>query len=187
MSESASALNELAFAVENECGCNERPIVLRALRDGARDFCIRSEAWVCDSWYDNEPDADLYDGAGALDAYVHRVLNVEYLRNGNIIPLREQEYELAGTNLVKVKRPHPEEVSEIRIRAVLIPNPGSETLPDELAKRYRDGIVYAACMRIVRQAGKPWFSPELEQMFQLNYLREVTKAICAIQSQYETR
>ncbi len=177
MPESASALNELAFSVETECGCNERPIVLRALRDGARDFCIRSEAWVCDSWYDNDPTSDYYDGAGALDAYVHRVLDVKYVQDGCIRPLRDNEYELAGTNLVKVKRPHPDTVSQIRISAVLIPDPGSNDLPQELTTRYRDGLIYAACSRIVRQVGKPWFSPDLEQYFQMNYLREVTKAI----------
>ena len=175
-------LSELAFSVETECGCNERPMVLRALRDAARDFCIRSEAWIADSWYDNEPDADLYDGAGALDAYVHRILSVKYETNGNIRPLPQRDYELVGSNMVKLKKPHPDAVSTIRITAVLVPNPDSETLPDDLMIRFRDGIDYGACMRIVRQAGKPWFSPELEQMFNLNYLREVTKAITHLEN-----
>ncbi|MBO4633268.1 MAG: hypothetical protein J5858_15220 [Lentisphaeria bacterium] len=177
-------LNELAFSVENECGCNERPIVLRALRDAARDFCIRSESWIGKFRYDNDSGNDFYDGAGALDAYVHRVLRVEFLHNKQCCRLHEREYELADANMVKLKKEHKaENVSQIRIVSVLIPNAGSDKLPKELITLYRDGLVYGACSRIVRQVGKEWFSPELEQMFQVQYLREVTKAICRTENE----
>ncbi|MBO4303541.1 MAG: hypothetical protein J6A21_03045 [Lentisphaeria bacterium] len=170
-------LQDLAFSVETNCSCNERPIVLRALRDAARDFCKRSECYVAVSTFDNEPEQDLYDGAGSREGInVYRVLDVEYLVNGNAVPLREEEYELAGTNLVRVKRPH-ENVHSIRIKAVLSPDPGSENLPEDLVTRYYDALVYGACMRIVRQAGTPYFSPELEMSFHQLYLRELTKAI----------
>ena len=175
----SETLNELAFSVETECGCNERPVVLRALRDAARDFCIRSEAWIGDCRYDNDSENDHYDGAGALDAYVHRVLSVEYLHNGQSVKLYDREYELLDRHMVKLKKSHKAgEVSQIRIVSVLIPDPGNENLPEDLVALYRDGLVYGACMRIVRQAGKPWFSLELEQRFEVQFLREVTKAIC---------
>ena len=177
MPDPSPALNELAFSVETECGCNERPVVLRALRDAARDFFIRSEAWVGNFSYNNEPEVDYYDAAGAQDAYVHRVLSVEFISRGIPQRLLNSDFELADQNLIRLKIAHKDENLMIRIRSVLIPNPGKDHLPQDLLVEYRDGLVYGACMRIVRQAGKPWFSPELEQMFNLNYLREVTKAI----------
>ena len=172
------SLSSLAFAVENECGCNERPAVYRALRDSARDFCVRSEGWIAESIFDNEPGSDVYDGAGANDAFVHKVLLVQYIRDGKRAELHEREYELIDSNFIRLKKDHAE-TDQVRIVAVLIPNPESEELPEELVMRYRDGLVYGACARLAGQVGKPWFSPELEQKYQLQFLREVTRAISA--------
>lgn len=169
----APALNELAFSVETECGCNERPVVLRALRDAIRDFCIRSESWVYEIVHSCSGESS-FDCVGTNDAYVHRILDVFKIVNGNMHRISPVFYSLQN-NMVLI--PKLGTADQVKIISVLIPNPDSAALPEEMLTRFHDGIVYGACMRIVRQAGKPWFSPELEQMFQLHYLREVTKAI----------
>ena len=174
MPDPSPALNELAFSVETESGCNERPIVLRALRDAVRDFCIRSESWIFDIVH-NCSGQNNFDCVGTNDAYVHRILDVYKIVNGNTRRIKPVFYSLQEDNKLRIA--DLGDADQVKIRSVLIPNPDSSAFPDEMLTRFRDGIVYAACMRIVRQVGKPWFSPELEQMFQLNFLREVTKAI----------
>ena len=175
MPDPTPALNELAFSVETECGCNERPVVLRALRDAIRDFCIRSEAWVHEVVYDCDGGTS-FNAAGTENAYVHRILDVFKIVNGNTHRISPHFYSLQDSNMVLIAPIGC--VDQVKIISVLIPDPDSASLPEEMLTRFRDGIVYGACMRIVRQVGKPWFSLELEQRFSLEYLREVTKAIC---------
>ena len=169
-------LNDLAFAVENEIACNERPIVYRALRDSAREFCIKSESLIGRSFYPNESQINTYDAAGSADAFVHRILTVAYLQNGYKYELDPDQYRLLDTNMVLLKQ-EKKDVDQIYICSVLIPNPGSDNLPEELVYRYRDGLIYGACMRIARQAEKPWFSPQMEMYYRGLFLSEVTRAI----------
>lgn len=169
-------LNDLAFAVENESSCNERPIVYRALRDSAREFCLKSESFLGKFCYPNEPEIKTYDAAGSMDAFVHRILTIKYSRNGYKYELDETEYKLLDTNMVLLLA-DKKDVETIYICSVLVPNPGSDNLPEELIYRYRDGLIYGACMRIARQAGKPWFSPQMEMYYRGLFLSEVTRAI----------
>lgn len=174
----------LAFSVENECSCNERPVVLRALNDGARDFFARSESCLWSVSHENAPLVDSYPAVPGSGWHIRRILAVQLVKNDRKRTLCPLEYELSSDwSGVRLKIRH-DDIDRIRILSVLVPVAGNGiSIPDKYLTQYSDGIVYAACCRIVRQTGRPWFSPELEQYYNMRYLREVTRAITTAEDQ----
>ena len=84
----------------------------------------------------------------------------------------------------------PQEVSDqkkyLEIESVLLPNPGSVNLPEEIVVRNRDALVYGACARLMRQAGKPWFSMEMAEYYQQKFFGEIQRAIADSRYEHET-
>ena len=179
-----TSVSGLAFSVENECGCNERPVVLRALNDGVRDFFARSESCLWSVSHENVPLVDSYSAVPGSGWHIRRILAVQLVKNDRKRTLCPLEYELSSDwSGVRLKIRH-DDADRIRILSVLVPVAGGNiSIPDQYLTQYSDGIVYAACCRIVRQTGRPWFSPELEQYFNMQYLREVTRAITTAEDQ----
>lgn len=181
-----NTLNDLAFGVENASGCNERPAVLRALRDSAREFCRMSEIWVRKFLYRVEEGITTYDAAGAEDAFVHRVISVRLRRNRQEKCGQETEYELLDGNTIRIDRELLKNQKYLEIESVLLPNPGSVNLPGEIVVRNRDALVYGACARLMRQAGKPWFSMEMAEYYQQKFFGEIQRAIADSRYEHET-
>ena len=170
-------LSDLAFSIETECGCNERSVVLRALRDSARDFCIDSESWIGNFVYAIDPDLNIYDGAGTEDGRVYRLLSVSVSKDSVRYYGSLHDYRLLRDGSVYVNRGFLNHGDYVHIKTVLMPTPESENIPEWLLLRHRDGLIYGACSRICRQIGKPWFSMELSERYRMRYLQEVTFAI----------
>lgn len=181
-----NTLSDLAFGTENASGCNERPVVLRALRDSAREFCRLSESWVRKYVYAVDEGIATYDAAGAEDAFVHRVLSVRLYRDRQEKPGREAEYELLDGNTLRIDKELLKGQKYLKIESVLIPNPGSMNLPEETVLRNRDALLYGACARLMRQSGKPWFSAEMSEYYQQKFYGEIQRAIAEMRYEHET-
>lgn len=187
---SGHSLSELAFSVEIElASAVPRSSVIRALRECARDFCIRTESWIGRFHYLVEKDLAGYDAAGMRDAVVQRILSVRLRRKNEPEELAsETKYHLCNVNTVLIdpRLRKDYDGGTIDIVSVLVPSASGGNPPPEIIERYRDGLVYGACARLARQKGRPWFDPQLAAHYADLCNEDITRAIAETIDDNET-
>ena len=170
-------LDKLLNRVFDEFPAVPKTLALRALSDSVREFCDRSHAWQI--WL---PDI----GVGPGEAVYELILDVgtratalkEVRLNGaRVAPVATEWRNLAATDSRlswgngyfqtqsdAIELVHaPAEAGILKIRAALSLDLGSEIadIPDALISEYGEVLASGAKMRLVRQAGQPWFNPDL--------------------------
>lgn len=169
-------------------------IQLIVLRQAARDFLARTEAWL-----DTLPSIDLvadtadYTLTHQYPAHIRRVTAVRILSeqdvtDGNEGTLQNPEYyEMVLPDILRLDTaiiPGEDVTDGLSVDAVLVPNMNCQELPVDLLERSQEGIVARALYLLMIQPGKPWTAYDLATIHMRRYADLVSSAMGDLARRY---
>ncbi|MFW5910503.1 MAG: hypothetical protein ACOCUJ_01525 [Thiohalospira sp.] len=174
---------DLEPEIAPEVGGAPSPVVERAVREVARDFCRRTQLWR-----DEQPPtktraerADVYlaiPPEAAVSAILRatvggRELQPETSRRSH--PGQQPTHYWLEQGQILRLTPTPQEGGEsLEVILALIPSSTAASLPDWIADEAREALVYGALSRLLVQRTS-WGDPEMAQMYRQQYEQEVAR------------
>lgn len=203
-------LSVLLERVHDEYPAVPEALALRALADATKEFCSRTHYWQ-----DVLPSINVRPGITtyelSLDSGVQLAQLLEVRLDGSRIdPVALESYRLrampvlAGMPVgyvqwqpgaIELINP-PTDAQVLTVVAALTLRLGADAvnLPDDLVDEYGEALAAGAKSRLVRQAGQPWFMPDLAPMYAGQFYsaintakRRVMTALGQAQMQVELR
>lgn len=184
-------LTTLLNRVYDEIPAAPEMFALRALADSVKEFCHRTHAWQA-------PVADVFTAVGTakynllapegtmvvapLEVRVDGVrINpnpAEFHRRGSVpLPGVPRSFSQTTPSLIELDRPALAGAVITVLAALTLPLDATDTdIPDDILNEYGEAIAAGAKMRMVRQAGQPWFDPKLGALYSVTYYTAVNEA-----------
>jgi hypothetical protein len=185
-------LSVLLERVHDEIPSVPEFMALRALADSTKEFCARTHIWRV-----SVPDIDLTVGDVAFAVVAPPGLQVVALKDVRLgrdkiypIPtavlIARVHTPASGTPMayaewapdqIELDRP-VKELATLRIVAAVTLALGAADVevPDSLIDEYGEALAAGAKMRLMRQAGQPWTSPESSTIYGGPYYAAITAA-----------
>ena len=165
--------------LENLPKC-EVSTALTALYRVGREFCKRTKAWQEDlDAIDAVADQAEYTLTTIEDAMYDRLVSVK-LNGTDYTPYEYKAYKfLENTRLIFNSGYIPtEDITDgIEVTAILVPNYGSNILPDWFIDKYSTGLIAGASYNLMISAGKPYTNPDLAGVYRGIYRYEINRAM----------
>lgn len=177
-------LSALLDRIHDEFPAVPEALALRALSDAFKEFCTQTHAWQ-----ERLPDVPLVEGQAEYDL-TDAVYEVAFSRDMQLVALKDvrvngRRLQPVATELPRLRghdpapgsptgyvqrQPSsielvapPTSAGALSIVAALTTKLGRTEMnvPDDLLDEYGEAIASGAKARLVRQAGQPWFAPDL--------------------------
>lgn len=192
-----ATLDALLTRVVDEIPAAPRALVLRALSDSLREFCVRTHAWQED--LDDIPlvvGQTEYDIAADTGTRIVALLGV-WQGDERVPPLMTEYrnittparaglpdgyFQSSPDTLELVHAPAATGKLKVRAALTLAMGATTPTVPENLVQDYGEAIAAGAKMRMVRQTSQPWLNPNLVPMYASSYYDAINSAKKSINS-----
>lgn len=192
-------LSTLLDRIHDEFPSVPEALALRALSDAAKEFCTRTHVWRAPL-----PDVQVVEGQTQYDL-TDAIYEVAFSRDIQLVALKDVRLngtklyplatELHYLNHYRSGPGAPTGFVQWQPATIELINPPSEagvlslvaaltvklgrtdmSVPDDLLDEYGEAIASGAKSRLVRQAGQPWFNPDLAVAYAGPYYSAITTA-----------
>ena len=183
-------LSALLDRIHDEFPSVPEALALRALSDAVKEFCVRTHIWQADlrvSLREGTTTYTLYPDTGMqivalkdvrLDGTkIHPVATdgVRLRRDTPAAAAPSSFIQLTPDTIEMVAAPVDAARLNVKAAVTLALGETSIEIPDSLADEYGEDLAMGAKMRLVRQAGQPWYAPETTG-YSVAFYRAITAA-----------
>lgn len=185
-------LDLLLDRVHDEFPMVPEALALRALSDACREFLSRTH-----SWQEALPRINLRAGTSVYELYPDDGVQIAAIKD---VRLDGRKIEPVATELVRLRTYTPSpgepaayiqrlpigielvappiEAARLTVEAALTLalNATTVDIPDVILDESGEAIAAGAKMRLVRQAGQPWFAPDASPLYAMPFYQGVTHA-----------